>query len=272
LAATINADTNLGGIGLTATNSSQGILSWSEAFSANPLLSGNNTTTMSATDGGNNTASTNFQPNLKGPNVSHFNYDLNGNTTSDGTNTYKWDAENRLVEIDYPGTGNNSQFTYDGLGRCADIVETRNGTVTSTKQFVWCGIQMCEARDASSAITAQYFSYGQTIGGASLFYPKDHLGSIWGLTDQNGNMQTSYSYDPYGRVTQSQGTPTSDVQYAGYYYHLPSGLNIALRRAYNAASGRWLNRDLVGETGGINLYNYVRNSPINFSDPLGMAI
>jgi YD repeat-containing protein len=42
-------------------------------------------------------------------------YDNNGNLTSgDGVKTYKYDAENRLIEIDYVGTSNKSVFTYDG--------------------------------------------------------------------------------------------------------------------------------------------------------------
>ena len=43
-------------------------------------------------------------------------YDLNGNTLSgDGTRSYKWDAENRLVEIDYVGSNAKTQFGYDAL-------------------------------------------------------------------------------------------------------------------------------------------------------------
>ena len=42
--------------------------------------------------------------------------------------------------------------------------------------------------------------------------------------------------------------------------------------AYESASGRpeWLSRDPIEEEGGINLYGYVGNSPINRSDPLGL--
>jgi YD repeat-containing protein len=40
-------------------------------------------------------------------------FDLNGNTLNDGTNSYSWDARNRLVSAD--GTG--ASFAYDPLGR-----------------------------------------------------------------------------------------------------------------------------------------------------------
>ena len=41
--------------------------------------------------------------------------------------------------------------------------------------------------------------------------------------------------------------------------------------AYRTASGRakWPNRDPIGEEGGINLYTYVNNSPIDWIDDLG---
>ena len=304
----INADTTLSSLGITATSSgavititssspnatsytesvnsgatetitlglscsSTATISPSTAFTANPqLASGANTASVTAVSGGG-TAKTNTYPiTISSATGQSLTYDSNGNMTSDGTNTYAWDAENRLIKITYPGTNNYSQFTYDGLGQCVKIVETAGGTITSTKQFVRCSGQMCEARNASSTITAQYFSQGETISGTSYYYTKDHLGSIREITNSAGAIQAQYSYDPYGQVTKIAGTGTvSDFQYAGYYYHAPSGLSLTLNRAYNANLGRWINRDPVGEDGGINLYAYVNNEPINERDPLGLT-
>ena len=64
---------------------------------------------------------------------------------------------------------------------------------------------------------------------------------------------------------------TSDFQYAGYYYHAASGLNITLNRAYSPFLGRWLTRDPIGESGGINLYGYVGGDPVGATDPSGLT-
>ena len=42
-------------------------------------------------------------------------------------------------------------------------------------------------------------------------------------------------------------------------------------RAYDPDTGRWLSRDPIEEDGGINLYEYVKNEPLQNSDPLGQA-
>jgi hypothetical protein len=40
---------------------------------------------------------------------------------------------------------------------------------------------------------------------------------------------------------------------------------------YNPQAGRWLNRDPVQETGGLNLHSLVNNDPENVFDPLGLV-
>ncbi len=39
---------------------------------------------------------------------------------------------------------------------------------------------------------------------------------------------------------------------------------------YDPTEGRWLSRDPIGERGGINLYGYVGNGPVNYYDPSGL--
>ena len=83
-------------------------------------------------------------------------------------------------------------------------------------------------------------------------------------------IRADYDYDPYGRVTKIAETIPSDFQYAGYYLHARSGLNLTRTRQYSATLGRWINRDPIGESGGVNLFGYVGGKPICFVDPLGL--
>jgi RHS repeat-associated protein len=79
-----------------------------------------------------------------------------------------------------------------------------------------------------------------------------------------------YEYGMNGEVTQTIGTLASDFQFAGMYYHAPSGLNLAVHRAYSPSLGRWISRDPIGESGGANLYAYVGNAPTGYRDPTGL--
>ena len=151
------------------------------------------------------------------------------------------------------------------------IEERSGGSLTSTKQFVWCGSERCEERDASSAVTKQFFATGQRNSSTNYFYNTDHLGSVREMTNSSGVIQAQYNYDPYGQVTKLQGSQDADFQYAGYYVHARSGLNLTVYRAYNPGLGRWISRDRLEESGGINLYGYVLNDPVSASDPLGLA-
>ena len=139
-------------------------------------------------------------------------------------------------KITYPGDGNYSAFTYDPLGRNVEIQEYSDSSLTSTKQFVWCGSSRCESRNADGDLTRQYFSRGYTNVSGDTVTPRfctlsDPGSSVSEVTDSDGNIVAQYSFDPYGRVTQLQGSEDSDFQFAGYYVHAPSDLNLTLTRA-----------------------------------------
>jgi RHS repeat-associated protein len=205
--------------------------------------------------------------------------DGNGNTVGrvfpDGSgNTFEWDAANRLIAINYTGTTNRTEFTYDGLSHRKKIVEKSGATVTSTKQFVWIGNRIAEERDDSNVVTRRYFANGEertdSFRVRAYFYTKDHLGSIRELTDSDGSVRARYDYDPFGTTTTVSGDLTLDFGYTGHYRHAASNLYLAPFRAYDPTIGRWINRDPIAEFGGINLYGYVENSLTSAIAPLGL--
>jgi RHS repeat-associated protein len=152
------------------------------------------------------------------------------------------------------------------------IIELQNGVAISTNKFLWDGQALAEQRDSTGAtVTKRFFGQGEQIFGVSYFFTRDHLGSIREMTDNTGAIRFRGDYDPYGRQTQLQGDLNSDFGYAGMYYHAASGLNLTYFRAYDANLGRWLSKDPLAEQVGMNLYAYVHNNPIRYSDKLGLC-
>jgi RHS repeat-associated protein len=83
-----------------------------------------------------------------------------------------------------------------------------------------------------------------------------------------------YRYDPYENTVSSSGTlaAANTYRFSSKKIHVNSGHYCYGYRWYDPSLPRWLNRDPIGERGGINLYAYARNDSINFADPQGLDL
>lgn len=87
----------------------------------------------------------------------------------------------------------------------------------------------------------------------------------------------TFDYTPFGELTAvegdaiDRGNPTAicPFLFSTKYYDHEVGLNYFGYRYYNPTTARWLNRDPLQEEGGLNLYGYCQNDPINLIDPIG---
>jgi RHS repeat-associated protein len=194
-------------------------------------------------------------------------YDDDGNLTSDGTNSYTWNVRNQLVAMSGPGL--SASFSYDAVGRRAS--KSINGSSTS---YLYDGANIVQEQVGGSA------SANTLTGGVDTFFSRtdasgtvtplrDPLGSVVALTDANGAIQTSYSYEPFGKATTSGTANSNSQKYTGreddgtglYYYR---------NRYYLPSMQRFISEDPIGLAGGINLYCYVGNNPISLRDSLGL--
>ena len=84
------------------------------------------------------------------------------------------------------------------------------------------------------------------------------------------------AYDAYGKAKVYDSTwttsadPTMDGPlYCGYWFDSETGSYQAENRYYSVVLATWLSRDPIGYGGGVNLYEYVGDSPLSRTDPTG---
>ena len=199
--------------------------------------------------------------------VTTLSYDANGNLKSDGTNTYTWNPRGQLSSLT---GGSTASFQYDGLGRRSS--KTINSISTS---FLYDGYNIVQELSGATP-TANVLSgvrldriFSRTDASGTSNYLPDALNSTVALADASGNVQTTYVYEPFGNATAGGQTSTNAYQFTGrendstgtYYYRA---------RYYMPAFGRFASEDPLDYRGGANLYLYVNNNPISFSDPYGL--
>src|SRR5205807_6737374 len=187
-------------------------------------------------------------------------YDANGNMLFDGSNIFSWNARNQVASLN----GVNPQ--YDAAGR-----RTKNAAGTS---FLYNGANAVQELSGST-VTANLLSGGvdeiftRTDSSGSFTPLKDALGSTIALVDSSGNVQTSYTYDPFGGTSVTGSTNSNEFQYTGRENE-GNGLYYYRNRYYSPLLGRFINQDPLGFGGGINFYAYAGDDPIDFSDPFGL--
>jgi RHS repeat-associated protein len=237
------------------------------------VTTGSNSIPVTATDGSGNVTNKTIQLSVSGSNAQSFTYDLNGNMTGDGARTFGADSVNRLASI--TANGATRQWIYNGMGQ--RVSEKVDGNVT--KRWIWDGAELIEELDANGNVIKKYYLQGMTrVSGSSTgnyFYTRDHLGSIREMTDGSGALRARYDYDASGRRSTNMVTMNpveADYAFTGHYYDLPSGLNVAFYRQYDANLGRWLSRDPLEDAEskqGPSLYLYAGNDPVNRLDRYG---
>jgi len=199
-------------------------------------------------------------------------YDANGNLTSDGTNTYSWNARNQLTQISQGGNAQLS-FSYDALGR--RINKTVQGIAT---QFLYDGnnaVQEMQGSTINPILVGldvdERFARNDVTG--RTYFLTDLLNSTIALTDPTGAIKQQYSYDPYGNVTPSDTTTgfTNPYLYTGREADT-AGLYYYRARYYSPIFPGFISEDPITFSGGqLSFYAYVAGNPLSYVDPLGLV-
>jgi len=106
----------------------------------------------------------------------------------------------------------------------------------------------------------------------TLWYAFDERGNVSARTGSSGGVASSDLSDAFGNVTSTGGPDVFGFGgQAGYYTDAETGLILCTHRHYDPQQGRFLTRDPLGYAGGINLYSYTANNPVNRMDPSGLS-
>jgi RHS repeat-associated protein len=101
----------------------------------------------------------------------------------------------------------------------------------------------------------------------------DHLGSTSTTANADGSWNSSISYTAFGEIRASSGITARDFRYTGQLRQAELGLYYYVARWYDPQLAHFTQADTVvpnaGDAASYDLYTYVRNNPVRFSDPSG---
>ena len=190
--------------------------------------------------------------------------------------SYEYDAWNRLSKVTL-ADGKVVTYRYNGDGLLYE--RTENGT---TVRYYYDGAQMIAEATVSNGtprLKARYTRSGDLLvaredaSGQKAYYLHNAHGDVTELRDNNGNVLNSYSYDIWGNPQSVTETVENPFRYSGEYVDSTTGLQYLRARWYDPKQGRFLNEDTYeGEFSNpltMNLYAYVGNNPLRYTDPSG---
>jgi RHS repeat-associated protein len=207
-------------------------------------------------------------------------YSANGTLTSDGSAplgaaTYGWDMFNRLTTVQ--NSQHSATYYYDTLGR-----RTHKAVDGGANSFAYEGNHIIMEYGSSalpgSAQRAWIYGVGNTpfaqegftagVVTSTSYLHADALGTVLQASNSAGKQGGgALPTSPWGEVNTTTSVP---FRFAGMFLDPETLLYYDHARYYSPAQGRFISPDPISVKGGVDLYAYAGNDPINGVDTSGL--
>jgi RHS repeat-associated protein len=178
-------------------------------------------------------------------------------TTNGSTVSYGYNGWGNLVRRS--DAGGTTRYTYDGDNL---FLETVDGWTEPHRVYThYSGV------DRPHSVQVWTPSAGHQL----FYYATDYPGNVLGLFNGTNHVVNQYRYDPWGNPELVSEQVPNPVRYAARYRDWSTGLDYNRNRWYDPHTGRFASEDPLGLAGGINLYAYAGNNPVDFQDPYGLV-
>ena len=212
-----------------------------------------------------------------------YSYDANGNqitkTAESKTETNTYDGLNQLIGFTDGETTASYKYNADGL-RTSKTVDgkTINHIWDGNKQIVvdmddsdW---YSAEVYVRGTNLLAKFSKQSGNVKTDYQYYTQNAHGDVVNLTDADGAVTKSYTYDAFGVEQNIDDADNNAFRYCGEYYDAETGTIYLRARYYNPTLGRFISRDphpgKSKDALSLNRYTYCHNNPLAFIDPLGL--
>ena len=239
-------------------------------------LNGNRTNSM------NGAALYDAQDRLLANSSAVFSYDANGSRisqlltpNSSLPTTYSYDLFGQLSGVTLPD-GRTVSYDRDALHRVT--AKRVNGAVTQGWIYKD-GLAPVAETDGGTNVVS-FFVYGTSPfspdymvkDGTTYRLIRDFAGSIRLVVNADtGDIAQRLDYDSFGNVSQDTNPGFQPFGFKSGLYDSDTGLVHFGARWYDPATGRWISKDPILLAGGLNLYAFCGNDPVNGSDPSGLC-
>jgi RHS repeat-associated protein len=209
--------------------------------------------------------------------IDGYSYDAAGNLLNDGTNSFTYDAENRIVSV--TNANGASTYVYDATGQ-----RVRKTTLSGSVDFLYdlSGHAITELSSAGSWNRGEIYAGGSHIGtysnSTTYFDHADWLGTERARTTVTGSAYQGCTSLPFGDFLTCSNSDSSPIHFTGKEHDSETGNDNFGARFYSSVLGRFVNADPGGfsKIGLVNpqawnLYSYTLDNPANFIDPDGEA-